>query len=263
MCYDISFTVKLKELSAYFPDLETDLQLDFDFDGVHIMGHSFNDHPIIYRDRENHKLRLRAMQWGVIPFYVKEEKSFLRQRASMLNSRSERILGDEKSYWFKIRGRRCLIPVTGVYEHRAVSGWKKKVPYFIHLKKQSLFFLPGLYSVADLPDLQTGEMLKRFTFSLITRNGNEMMRKIHNDGENRGRMPLFLPDNLAREWLDEELTDARYKEILDYEMSEQDMEAITVYTIRSAKPRPDGKAKNELWQWDKLPEPGTGDPEVY
>lgn len=254
MCYDISFTVTLKELPAYFPDLETDGQLSFDFDGTHIMGHSFREHPILYWDRETKKIALRPMQWGVIPFYVKDEKSFLRQRASMLNTRSERILGDEKSYWYKIRNRRCLIPVTGVYEHRAIAGWKKKVPYFITLKDQPLFFLPGLYSVADLPDLQTGEMIKRYTFSLITRDGNDLMKKIHNDGENRGRMPLFLPLSTAIEFLGEELSPQRYQEILQYEMPAEKMEAITVYTIRSGKERPDGKSKKEFWQWEKLPE---------
>ena len=262
MCYDISFTVKLKELSAYFPDLETSGQLELDFDGIHIMGHSFNEHPIICRDRENLQLVIRPMQWGVIPFYVKDENGFLRQRVSMLNTRSERILGDEKSYWYKIRNRRCLIPVTGVYEHRAIKGWKKKVPYFIRLTDQPVFFLPGLYSVADLPDQESGEMIKRFTFSLITRNGNDLMKKIHNDGDNRGRMPLFLPLTLSREFLDEELSPERYQEILQFEMPEDQMEAITVYTIRSAKERPDGKAKNEFWEWEKLPEPGTGDPVV-
>jgi putative SOS response-associated peptidase YedK len=254
MCYDISFTVKLKELPTYFPDLETPLQLELDFDGTHIMGHSFNPHPVIIRERENKKLTVMPMEWGVIPFYVKDEKNFLRQRASMLNTRSERILGDEKSYWFKIRNRRCLIPVTGVYEHRAIKGWKKKLPYYISLKQQPLFFLPGLYSVTDLPDLETGEIVRRFTFSLITRDGNDLMRKIHNDGENRGRMPLFLPLDLSREFLDEDLSPERYQEILRYEMPEDKMEAITVYTIRSAKGRPDGKAKNEYWEWEKLPE---------
>lgn len=260
MCYDISFTVKVKELAAYFPDLEPAAQLDLDFDGMHIMGHSFNTHPIIYWDREDRRRALRPMEWGVIPFYVKDEKNFLRQRASMLNTRSERILGDEKSYWFKIRNRRCLIPVTGIYEHRAVKGWKKKVPYFISLQDEPLFFLPGLYSVADLPDLESGEMLKRWTFSLITRNGNELMRKIHNDGDNRGRMPLFLLPDMAKDFLDEELSVERYQEILEYEMPEDKMMAIPVYTIRSAKERPDGKAKNQYWEWEKLPEPGTGDP---
>ncbi len=254
MCYDISFTVKLKDLQSYFPDLETPLQLELDFDGMHIMGHSFNNHPILFFDRESRKLAIQSMEWGVIPFYVKDEKSFLRQRASMLNTRSERILGDEKSYWYKIRNRRCLIPVTGIYEHRAIKGWKKKVPYYITLKEQPLFFLPGLYSVAELPDIETGEIVRRFTFSLITRDGNDLMKKIHNDGENRGRMPLFLPLELAKEFLNEELSPERYQEILQFEMPEENMTAITVYTIRSAKGRPDEKLKNEFWQWENLPE---------
>ncbi len=101
MCYDISFTVKLKEIGFYFPELADDPQLRLDFEGVHIMGHSYSEHPVIYRDAEK-KLKLRGMEWGCIPFYVKDEKQFLRQRESMLNARSERILGDEKSYWFNI-----------------------------------------------------------------------------------------------------------------------------------------------------------------
>ena len=254
MCYDISFTVKLKELPAYFPELESTEQLAFDFEGVHIMGHGFNDHPILYREKETGRLDVRLMEWGVIPFYVKDEKTFLRQRASMLNTRSERILGDEKSYWYKIRNRRCLIPVTGIYEHRAIPGWKKKVPYFIRLIHQPLFFLPGLFSVADLPDLETGEMVQRWTFSLITRDGNGLMKKIHNDGDNRGRMPLFLSPALSREFLDPALSPERYREILAFEMPEEEMEAITVYTIRGIKPRPDGKAKNEFWEWEGLPQ---------
>src|SRR5450432_351372 len=259
MCYDISFTVKLKELPAYFPDLETDLQLSFDFEGIHIMGHSHHLHPVVFREREDKKYHLRAMEWGVIPFYIKDENSFLRQRASMLNTRSERILADEKSYWYKIRNRRCLIPVNGVYEHRTVKGWKKKVPYFIRLKDQPQFFLPGLYSIAELPDLQTGEMLRRYTFSIITRNANERMKQIHNDGDNRWRMPLFLPLDLSIKFLEEELSVEQYELILQYEMPSEYLDAIPVYTIRSAKPRPDGKGKNEFWDWGELPALGTDD----
>jgi putative SOS response-associated peptidase YedK len=138
MCYDISYTVKVKELADYFPDLEFNGQLELDFNGnVHIMGHSYGEHPTIYRTAEG-KLLCRPMEWGCIPFYVKDEKTFLRQRATMLNARSERILDDTKSYWHKIKNRRCLIPVNGIYEHRAVKGWKKKVPYFIKLKDQNI-----------------------------------------------------------------------------------------------------------------------------
>lgn len=264
MCYDINFTVSIKELSDYFPDLVFDAQIEMDFSvGIHIMGHAYGDHPIIYASQEDGQLHCRLMEWGCIPFYVKEEKAFLSQRASMLNARSERILEDSKAYWFKIKNRRCLIPVNGFYEHRAIVGWKKKVPYFIELKDQPMFFLPGLYSVAELPDLSTGEAIKRYTFTIITRSaeGNEIMKNIHNDGDNRNRMPLMLTFDLSKEFVQKELSPERYKEILNYQMPADNLKYKPVFTIRSPKARPDDKPKNEYWEWENLPALGVGNPE--
>jgi putative SOS response-associated peptidase YedK len=262
MCYDISFTIDFKEIKSYFPDLVMDGQLEINYDAmVHIMGHSYALHPIIYTDREDKLLHCRPMEWGCIPYYVKEEKQFVRQRATMLNARSERILGDDKSYWFKIRNRRCLIPVSGFYEHRAIKGWKKKVPYFITLPKQPMFFIPGLYSVAELPDTETGELIKRWTYTLITRNANSIMMNIHNDGENRGRMPLLLPLEMSAEFVSDNLSPERYKEILHFEMPSEELAYQTVYTIRSPKERPDSTAKNHPWRWENLPELGVDNPE--
>lgn len=262
MCYDISFTVNIKEITDYFPELIFDTQIEINFDAtIHIIGHDYGTHPIIYTNRQHFKPHCRLMEWGCIPYYVKDEKQYVRQRASMLNARSERILTDEKSYWNKIKNRRCLIPVTGLYEHREVKGWKKKVPYFVRLKDQPMFFLPGLYSVAEIPDQETGEVIKRWTYTLITRSANEVMRMIHNGGENKYRMSLFLPFELAKNWLDEELPLERYKEILDFEMPSEQLEYYPVYTIRSPKLRPDNKLKNEFWEWEKLPILGAMNPD--
>jgi putative SOS response-associated peptidase YedK len=255
MCYDISFTVNIKELGDYIPDLIYDTQISINFDATtHIMAHGYGEHPIIYSDRNDMKLHCRLMEWGCIPFYVKEEKAFLSQRNTMLNARSERILEDNRSYWYKIRNRRCLIPVSGIYEHREIPGWKKKVPYFIQLKEQPVFFLPGLYSVAELPDTETGEMIRRFTYTLITRNANGVMMKIHNGGDNKFRMPLFLPRQMSLEWLKDDLAEDRYKELLSFEMPSEQLKYHPVYTIRGRTPRPDNKMKNESWEWEKLPE---------
>src|SRR5674476_866000 len=119
MCYDISFTVEIKHLADYFPDLIFEEQLEINFDGTHIIGHQYSNHPIIYRNKEEDKLHVRIMEWGCIPFYIKDLAKFKRQRATMLNARSERIFGDTKSYWYKIRNRRCLIRFT---------SWHKKTP---------------------------------------------------------------------------------------------------------------------------------------
>ncbi|RYY46122.1 MAG: DUF159 family protein, partial [Chitinophagaceae bacterium] len=149
MCYDISFTINVKQLSDYFPDLVFDDQIKFDFNNAaHIMGHAYGLHPIIYKNRDDDQLHCKLMEWGCVPFYVSDMKGFARQRTSMLNARSERILEDTKSYWYKIRNRRCLIPMTGFYEHRKIPGLTKKVPYLLQLRDQPMFFLPGLYSVA-------------------------------------------------------------------------------------------------------------------
>lgn len=262
MCYDISFTVNIKELTDYFPDLVFDSHIEINFDStIHIMGHDYGNHPIIYINREDQLPHCRLMEWGCIPYDVKDEKRFLQQRRTMLNARSERVLGDTNSYWYKIRNRRCLIPVTGIYEHREVRGWKKKVPYFIRLKDQPMFFLPGLYSVAELPDVETGEVVKRWTYTLITRNANEVMKMIHNGGDNKYRMPLFLPFEMSKEWLNDNLTAERYKEILDFEMPPDQLEYHPVFTIRGKTPRADDKLKNEFWEWEKLPVLGEMNPD--
>jgi putative SOS response-associated peptidase YedK len=200
------------------------------------------------------------MEWSVIEFFRKEEPD-MKRRNGMLNIRSERILDDKSSYWYKIRNRRCLIPVTGIYEHRAVKGWKKKVPYWIRPKDQEMFFLPGLYSVSEIVDKETGEMEQHWTYGLITRGANSVMRNIHNDGENRHRMPLFLPFEVSKEFLSEDLSEERYRQILSYEMASEDLEYHSVYTIRTSKLRADDKSKNEYWEWEKLPELGMANPD--
>ena len=250
MCYDISFTIKIGQLSDYFPDLIFDDQIEMNFEPIHIIGHNYGNHPIIYKNREDEKLHCRLMEWGCIPFYVKDENTYKKQRATMLNARSERILEDHKSYWYKIKNRRCLIAMTGFYEHREIKGIKKKIPYFINLKDQETFFLPGLYSVTELPNKETGEVEKRYSFALITRAANKLMEQIHNGGVNKHRMPLMLTFELSKKWVSEELNEDNYKQILDYEMPAQNMEYKTVFSIRTTAEREDGKAKNELYEWE-------------
>ncbi len=211
MCYDISFKVRLEEIGDYFPGLIIDNQLEIDWPEFdHRQGVSvFANHPIIYINRQDGQPHLRSMEWGCIEFYAKEEPHW-KKRNGMLNARTERILKDSKSYWNKIRNRRCLVPLSGTYEHREITGWKKKLPYLVKPKDQTLFFLPGLYSVTELVDKETGELVKRCIFTIITTAANGVMRSIHNSGDNPYRMPLFLPFEMAKEFLSSELTEERY-----------------------------------------------------
>src|SRR5688572_27537216 len=111
MCYDVSFSTDIRVLGDYFPGLVFDDQIELEFGAIdHVQGVGvFGKYPIIYINREDFKWHCRLMEWGIIPFYSKTEPTLV-TRNGFLNIRAERIWDDPKSYWFKIKNRRCLIP---------------------------------------------------------------------------------------------------------------------------------------------------------
>jgi putative SOS response-associated peptidase YedK len=123
-----------------------------------------------------------------------------------------------------------VVCTTGFFEHRDIGG-KKKLPYFIKVKEKEIFFLAGLYNYTT--DTETGEMIG--TFTVITRKGNELLKKIHNSGPNGGRMPLILTEEQANNWISTELSDEGIENILAYEFPETNLEAWPVNTIRKRK----------------------------
>jgi putative SOS response-associated peptidase YedK len=257
MCYDISFTVNIKQLLDYFPELHLSPQLDLDFTADHAQGSGvFPQYPVIFRSMDG-QLHLFPMKWGIIRENVRvmpnfKDPGYIMFANKNLNARSERILDDPKSYWYKIRNNRCLIPVSGTIEHRDV-GWPNKVPYHISPRGQKPFFLPALYSMPELPDKETGEMIPFPTWALITRDANDVMRMIHNSGDNPFRMPLYLPLAMAEEFISPNLTPERYREILAYEMLSEDLEYYTTFSVRTSKPHPKGLRKHEPYEWPALP----------
>lgn len=260
MCYDISYQLSLQTLEDYFGDIVfDDPQLELDFDaGIHVIAQSFSKQRVIIF--EDGQYRGKRFEWGVIADYMDSPEKIKKMRSSMCNARAEKITGDKRSYWHRIRHTRCLVPVRGVYEHREIKGWKHKVPYYISLKNRELFCLPGLYHYAPLPDVETGEV--RGTYSIITRNANAIMRQIHNGGDNAYRMPLFLPKELELKWLQPDLSDRDLQEILDFEMPADELTYHPVYSIRTTKPRPDGQLKTALFDWPNLPPLGMDDGEM-
>jgi putative SOS response-associated peptidase YedK len=173
----------------------------------------------------------------------------------MVSVRSERILEDKKSYWYSLRKQRCLIPVSGTFEHRAVKGWKKKVPYFIGEEGRDLFYLPGLYQWHETVD-EDGVVERVGSFGMLTRAANEVMANIHNDGPNKHRMPLFLPEDLERQWI-EDIQEDDMPPIFLFEMPNEKLRHYPVYTLRGYPVRPDGKHRYEAFDWEGLPPLGS------
>jgi putative SOS response-associated peptidase YedK len=260
MCYDISFATRYELITQYIPDLIVDPQIALDYDmNLHVQAQAFKKYPVVIFERE--QCHLRPFEWGIIPDYMNTPEKIKKGRNSMCNARSEKIIEDRKSYWHRIRKHRCLIPVTGIFEHREVKGFKNKIPYHIRLKNRPMFCIPGLYHYPlNYADPETGEI--KGTYTLITRAANPVMAQIHNSGDQAGRMPLFLPKELELKWLKPDLKDENIQEILDYEMPASELDYNPVYTIRTTKERPDGKGKLDIFNWPDLPPLGKDTTEM-
>jgi len=228
MCYDISYFAPIQEI-------EKSIAID-EWPGIdyiptyHQVAQSWHPFPVVFKEAGKNKLVY--FEWGLIAPFMNTPEKIEEYRGNMANARSEKILGDPKSVWHRIRKQRCLVFTTGFFEHRDI-GAKKKLPYFIRVKDKSVFCFAGLYHYANLPDAETGEL--KGTFTIVTRNGNPLLEKIHNSGAHKGRMPLILKEEMMELWLDPDLEDEKLQSILRYEFPESLLEAWPVHTIRIKK----------------------------
>lgn len=253
MCYDISFSSSIELITKYLPEVVVDPQLGFDFSsGIHVFAGNHSRVPVIINDGGTYKLK--EFEWGIITEYMDTDDKIKSQRLSHANARAEKILYDQRSFWFRIRSQRCLIPVQGIFEHRDVKKLSRKIPYYVWENDRSLFAIPGLYHYnSRVPsDEDTGEA--RGMFTLITRAANDIMSKIHNGGENPFRMPMFLP-NEEKElmWLNSSLHQNEFKEVLEYVIPSESLNYHTVYTLRTDRCKVDGKTKIDPYTWRGLP----------
>lgn len=122
--------------------------------------------------------------WGAKPDWSKKP---------ITNSRSEKLFSS--SFWkpFVVRNR-CLVPATCFYEWQEIHG--KKV------KKEISFLdfstcLAGIYGKwEDIGIPKPGVWL-----TILTQEGNPLMKQIHNSGENQGRQPVVMREKYWEKWL--------------------------------------------------------------
>jgi putative SOS response-associated peptidase YedK len=244
MCSTVN--LKTKVTKTFFADLQPGpLELDYNIPAALAFTHP--ELPVLVV--KNDKIEVVSMEWGIMPLFVNDPAERSRRRLQMINAQSERILNDKNSYWYRLRNHRCLIPLTGIFEHRKIAGWKKKVPYFVTTSDRSLFFIPGLYQEQTV--MRPEGPVQSHTFTLITRAANSLMQSIHNDGPNKHRMPLFLEPELEHLWIQPGCTASDMRDIFSYELPDDGLQSHTVFTLRGE--RPDGREAQEPYEWENLP----------
>ncbi len=214
MCYYNGVRVKRDELlnmvqwEQHQQEIIKDLVSGFDYD----------NYPIITAHKGEWHLDLA--HWEFIPYWYKSMKEVAeaRKKYTTLNAVGEKLL-ENRMYKEAALKRRCLVLSSGFYEWRHYKS--KTYPYYIKLKDKNLFYMAGIHQFWT--DKETGEVLN--TFALITTKANELMEQIHNK---KKRMPTILTEDLAKEWMCEDLDEQRIQEIATYQIPSDKMEAHTI-----------------------------------
>ncbi|HBF35956.1 MAG TPA: hypothetical protein DDW50_01390 [Firmicutes bacterium] len=184
-------------------------------------GFDFPRMPVI--TNENPEC-MQGFTWGLVPPWVKSKTQADEIRSKTLNARSDTVF-EKPSFRSAIKRKRCLVPVDGFYEWREVGG--KKYPYFIYLKNKDIFSFGGIWE--DWTDYLTGEIVQ--SFSIITTDANPLMAMIHNT---KKRMPLILPRESEKEWLDNHLSNEELKTLM-VPFDENKMEAHTISKLITSR----------------------------
>lgn len=155
-------------------------------------------HPklLAYYLADDNLLDIDHFYWGLIPNWVKDEAQAEKIWNSTVNARVE-TLDSKPSFRDAFKRHRCLIPLQGFFEYHHKRG--KSFPYFIREKDVEIMFVAGVFD--EWINEATGEVVR--SMSLVTTRANKDMSIIHNNPKlEEPRMPLILPDELARVWLE-------------------------------------------------------------
>jgi putative SOS response-associated peptidase YedK len=144
---------------------------------------------VIRRNHQTRDVSLDPLRWGLIPYWCTDPKGGRKP----INAKCETVR-DLPSFHDAYRKRRCIVPVDGFFEWKAIKGQKAKQPYAIAMKDGAPFGIAGIWENWQEP--ASAEWIR--TFAIITTDSNELVADIHD------RMPVILaPADYAR-WLSEE-----------------------------------------------------------
>ncbi|MCL4743210.1 MAG: SOS response-associated peptidase [Phycisphaerales bacterium] len=180
--------------------------------------------------------RIGAMlRWGLVPSWADDPSIGGR----MINARAE-TAAQKPAFRSAFARRRCLVPISGFYEWRAVEGRKAKQPYWIGRADREPFALAGLWERWE----KRGEPVE--TFTILTTAANDLLRPIHD------RMPAVVERDDYGVWLGERDADpAALTSLLDSRPWEG-FEAVAIGT-RVNSPRNDDPAVLEPLDGDAPP----------
>ena len=144
---------------------------------------------VIRRNHRTGEVSLDPLRWGLIPYWCQDPAGGRKP----INAKCE-TARDLPSFRDAYRLRRCIVPVDGFFEWKAIKGQRAKQPYAIAMKDGAPFGLAGIWE--NWKERTSGEWIS--TFAIITTDANELVADIHD------RMPVILSRYDCARWLGEE-----------------------------------------------------------
>lgn len=218
MCFYNSMSAKAKKLAARYKRklsvVEIAEKILKEQEQYRVNAFNFPDYPIITSSEE-----IQSFTWGLIPYWVKDEKQADEIKRMTLNARADTLF-QKPSFREPIRSKRCIVPSTGYFEWRHEGN--KKIPYYIYVKDEPIFSMAGVYD--EWINKTSGEIVN--TFSIITTDTNQLTDYIHNT---KHRMPAILSPENEEIWLDPTLS----KSDIEHLLQPLDADRMDAYIIKN------------------------------
>jgi putative SOS response-associated peptidase YedK len=156
-------------------------------------GAPSQDLLVIRRNRDTGQVSLDPLRWGLIPYWCKDPKGGRKP----INAKAETV-ATLPTFRDAYARRRCILPVDGFFEWKAIKGVKAKQPFAIAMRDGSPFGIAGIWENWKEPTTREWQR----TFAILTVPPNDLLAQIHD------RMPAILGKGDYARWLDDE-TDPR------------------------------------------------------
>ncbi|WP_081212138.1 SOS response-associated peptidase [Salegentibacter sediminis] len=184
MCYRTKLNAKLSDIERAFD--ARFIEAEAYEPREEINAFSFIKTPVVIDENPR---EIEMFNWGLIPFWAKDEKI----RKMTLNARIESL--SEKPAFRNSIENRCLVIANGYYEWQWKDAkGKEKQKFLITPQEQDIFAFAGIYSSWTNP--KTNKLVN--SYSIVTTKANELMSEIHN---HKQRMPVVLKKKDQQLWL--------------------------------------------------------------
>jgi len=174
---------------SYFIEQLRQLSLPFDEAPGFSYRQSWNitpESPVVALLGDHGRYTLDTARWGLIPHWAT-----VMPKVRPINARAD-SLATKPFFRHMLNRHHCIVPASGFYEWKTLSGSTKE-PWYIHRRDGQPMAMAGLWDEWTPPGPPSAPIV---SCTIITTEANPEMKAIHS------RMPVILEQKEWKSWLE-------------------------------------------------------------